>query len=387
MPDYRKFLKYDFSDMENIILKIKDNPSTTNLNDLRQELNTFFKDSTCKQVIYTRNSDKMFFGMAVMPIIRDEDVYNIIQDDYPIRVKEYYLELDSKLFDPKLALSNKEIVAVLLHEVGHMVNDATPIETVRKNIDLYLVKNHQTIKTSDNVHYREILAFGIKDALRKVTSLFEKKDDEILADEFVVACGYGPELESAFEKIIRQSYNINKDVDNKFIVLAWVIRLYGDIKLKRIPAIRSLQKASGYTGSKLEKHELENVTRRLYRIDDSSLIEASIIDSVKARANAVTARLKYKGIRSYEDDLYDYNIRAKATQDEDEALELMHKINTRLNIIDDYITSEDINEAEKKRWFSLIDRYNKLRDYLSNKQLYRNNYRRLQIVGSPEYYE
>lgn len=386
MPDYRKFFKYDFSDMEKIMLKIKDNPNTSNLNDLRQELNNFFKDSVCKQVIYTNNSDKMFFGMAVMPVIRDEDVYAIIQEDDPIRVTTYYLELDSKLFN-KLELTNKEIIAVLLHEIGHVVNDATPIETVRKNIDLYLVKNHQVIKTSENVHYREILAFGIKDAIRKVSSLFEKKDDEILADEFVVACGYGPELESAFEKIIKQSYNLNKDIDNKFIVLAWVIRLYGDIKLKRIPAIRSLQKANSITASKLEKHELENVTRRLYRIDDSSLLEADIIDTIKAKANNITARLKYKGIRSYEDDLYDYNIRAKATQDEDEALELMHKINTRLNIIDDYVSSENIDSIEKKRWFSLIDRYNKLRSYLANKQLYRNNYRRLQIIGSPDYYE
>ena len=230
------------------------------------------------------------------------------------------------------------------------------------------------------------MAFGIKDALRKITSLFETDDDEIIADSFVVACGYGPELESAFEKVVKNSYRINKDVSNKFIVLAWVIRLYTDIKLRRIVAIKSLQKGESYTASKLEKREMENVIRRLRRIDDDTLIEAVGFDLVADKVNSTMSRIKYKGIRSFEDDLYDYNLQVKNVQHEDEALELLHKINTRLNIIDDYVTSENISENERKRWYALINKYNKLREVLSNKSVYRNNYRRLQIIGAPEYY-
>ena len=307
-------------------------------------------------------------------------------EDEPVRITEYYLELDSKLFSPTLGLSTREITAVLLHEIGHMVNDTSPVDKLRKELDMYLVKNNETIKTSDSVHYQEILAFGIKDALRKITSLFETDDDEIIADSFVVACGYGPELESAFEKVVKNSYRINKDVSNKFIVLAWVIRLYTDIKLRRIVAIKSLQKGESYTASKLEKREMENVIRRLRRIDDDTLIEAVGFDLVADKVNSTMSRIKYKGIRSFEDDLYDYNLQVKNVQHEDEALELLHKINTRLNIIDDYVTSENISENERKRWYALINKYNKLREVLSNKSVYRNNYRRLQIIGAPEYY-
>lgn len=382
----KRYIDYDFTDIENALFEIKQSPNSANLNELNREINAFFKDSKCKQVLYTRNTDKMFFGMSVMPVIKADKVYDIIQEDEPVRITEYYLELDSKLFSPTLGLSTREITAVLLHEIGHMVNDTSPVDKLRKELDMYLVKNNETIKTSDSVHYQEILAFGIKDALRKITSLFETDDDEIIADSFVVACGYGPELESAFEKVVKNSYRINKDVSNKFIVLAWVIRLYADIKLRRIVAIKSLQKGESYTASKLEKREMENVIRRLRRIDDDTLIEAVGFDLVADKVNSTMSRIKYKGIRSFEDDLYDYNLQVKNVQHEDEALELLHKINTRLNIIDDYVTSENISENERKRWYALINKYNKLREVLSNKSVYRNNYRRLQIVGAPEYY-
>ena len=388
MPaNIKRYIDYDFTDIENALFEIKQSPTAANLNELNRELNAFFKDSKCKQVLYTRNTDKMFFGMAVMPVIKADKVYDIIQEDKPIRIDEYYLELDSKLFSPTLGLSTRELTAVLLHEVGHMVNDTAPVDKVRKELDMYLTKNNETIKISDSVHYQEILAFGVKDALRKVTSIFETGDDELIADSFVVACGYGPELESAFDKIVKNSYRINKDVSNKFIVLAWVIRLYSDVKLRRIVAIKSLQKGESMTASKLEKREMENVVRRLRRLDDDSLLEAaSGIEAVKSKVSSTMARLKYKGIRSFEDDLYDYNLQVKNVQYEDEALDLLHKINTRLNIIDDYVTSEEISEAERKRWFDLINKYNKLREVLSNKAVYRNNYRRLQIVGAPDYY-
>ena len=382
----KRYIDYDFTDIENALFEIKQSPNSANLNELNREINAFFKDSKCKQVLYTRNTDKMFFGMSVMPVIKADKVYDIIQEDEPVRITEYYLELDSKLFSPTLGLTTREITAVLLHEIGHMVNDTSPVDKLRKELDMYLVKNNETIKTSDSIHYQEILAFGIKDALRKITSLFETDDDEIIADSFVVACGYGPELESAFEKVVKNSYRINKDVSNKFIVLAWVIRLYTDIKLRRIVAIKSLQKGESYTASKLEKREMENVIRRLRRIDDDTLIEAVGFDLVADKVNSTMSRIKYKGIRSFEDDLYDYNLQVKNVQHEDEALELLHKINTRLNIIDDYVTSEKISENERKRWYALINKYNKLREVLSNKSVYRNNYRRLQIIGAPEYY-
>ena len=171
-----KNIRYDFSELTNIMYSIKDNPNTNNMNKLQKELNRFFKDSTCKGVIYTKNTDKVFFGMCVMPVIDGNKAVDILHNNEVCRINEYYLELDSKLFDPLLALSSRELVAILLHEVGHIVNNNAPVDEVRKEIDSYLAKEDDNLVIADSIHYKEILAFGIKDFIRRTSSLFEIED-------------------------------------------------------------------------------------------------------------------------------------------------------------------------------------------------------------------
>ena len=371
---YRFREKYlsQFEEFEDIMVKIKDRPDPRYLDELKKNLNSFFKGSECREVIYTRNTDKMFFGMAVIPYLKAQEVNTIIQTDRPVMITGYYLELDSKLFSPFIGLDRKELTAILLHEVGHMVNDASPVDRLRKNLDTYLAMTKGSIKLTDNVHYQEILLFGIKDALRKLTSIFAQDDDETAADSFVVMCGYGKELESAMEKIAANSYKLNRDVNNKLIVMSWVLRLYSDIKLRRIVAIKSLQKGQALTGSQLEKREMNNMIRELKKIDDDSLIEGAI---GKAFSNFTR-----KNIRQYEDDYYDYNLRVKNVTHEDDALSIMHSINVRINIIEDYLESEDVSPSEVKRLSELIVKFRKLRDILANKNVYGSDYTRLYIT-------
>ena len=58
------YIDYDFSVFINTLQKMKDKcgATPTDLNNIKNELNRFFKDSTCKEVMYTNNTDKMFFG-------------------------------------------------------------------------------------------------------------------------------------------------------------------------------------------------------------------------------------------------------------------------------------------------------------------------------------
>lgn len=367
-------IRYDFSDLRNIIYKIKSadgRVKQSDLNDLRDELNHFFKDSKCKEVIYTSNTDKMFFGMSVVPVISGDDAVRILESNENYRVERYYIEFDSKIFGPQLGLSSEELLACLLHEVGHIVNDSSPAEEVRRSVDIYLSENNESLKISDSIHYREILAYGIKDTMRKLVSMFEKDDTEVLADEFVAACGYGPQLESAFDKICKNALSLNKCVSNKLIVLSWTMRLYKDVKTRRIPALRALQKGQSLVASKLQKREMDNVAKRLNRIDDSALME-SVIDDARNKYRAVIKKAKFKGIRDFEDDMYEYKMRYRNIDDEYEMLEILRNVNTRISIIDDYIYSEDISDSERKRWLVLLDKYKDLRELIGNKVTYRN---------------
>lgn len=362
-----KTIKYDFSDFNNIMHRIKNDPSSSNMRALQKELNTFFKDSKCEGVIYTNNTDKLFFGMCVMPVISGRDAVDILQDDKSIRINSYYLEIDSKLFDPMLGLTSRELVSILLHEVGHIVNDTTPVDELRKEIDVYLARENETLVISDSIHYREILAYGLKDYIRRVGSLFEKKDDEILADEFVYYCGFGKDLESAFKKIVKNQKLINKDVSNKFMVLRWTLSLYKDVKHKRIAAIRLLNRGKTLDSSKLESREKENVIRRLNRIDDDSLLESSISEFKPKKG--IFTNMRVKGMRALEEELFEFAIRLKTLNSEEDALVMIRQINYRISLIDEYIRTENLSEDEKNRWYDLRDDYNNVREKIVEKDI------------------
>lgn len=370
----RPNIEYDFSEFEKIMLEIKQSETVTGdtLNDLKLELNSFFKDSTCKEVIYTENVDKMLFGMVTMPHLTDNMVIEILQGEEPIRIESYYVELDSKLFSSTMNLSVEELVSILLYEVGALVNSSEPIKTVRDSICYYLSLNSENLMLPESVYYANILAFGIKDTIRKCSSLFEFDSENKLVDEFVEACGYSSELHSAYKTILTNGGHINSKVSNKLIILSWTMRLYKDVKIRRISAIKELTEAKLLAASKLEKRELENIIRVLNRIDDSMLLESGTIDDISNKYNKTLKNIKYKGIRSLEDDLFEYRMRARNVEDENDALFILRSINTRLAIIDDYISTERLEEKEQKRWFELYDSFAKIREDLSKKQTYRD---------------
>ena len=104
------------ADLEVIMGRIKMGPSASKLSDLQSELNRLFKMSYCESVIYTKNTDKPFFGMCVMPTLTQIDFNRVFLNNEPsnIATKKYFLELDSKLFD--IDLNNKELNNILLNE-------------------------------------------------------------------------------------------------------------------------------------------------------------------------------------------------------------------------------------------------------------------------------
>ena len=371
--------KYDLTSLEDIYYDILEHGKFSNrdANDIRKELNMFFKDSRCEQVYYTDNTDKMFFGMKVFARMDPNRVEEYLMGEDDVRIYSYVLELDSHLFDPTLGLNCKELVALTLHEVGHVVNDSTPVYNMRAYIDEYLAANKETLRMSDSVQYREILTFAMKDFISKQRSIFYTNDvDEVLADDFVRSYGYGDALESAMNTIIRNFkglYTGNSKVD-KFSVFMWTLGIYKHLGTRRIAAIRTLNRAKALTGSRLEKAEIENVIRKINRIDDSMLMSESsskdpkVIYSIKRRM----AKMRANTMRSLEDDYYELNMRIRNVEDEEDALYLMRQINTRIGLIDDYINSEDLSTQDVKRWTDTMDKFKRLRDELSSSLIYKN---------------
>ena len=75
------------------------------------------------------------------------------------------------------------------------------------------------------------------------------------------------------------------------------------------------------------------------------------------------------GLRGIEDDLYEYKIRFKNCETEEEAMYILRQINTRISILEDYLYNTEVSPAEAARWRSVIDSYRSLRDELGRKKI------------------
>ena len=380
-----EMLQARLGDLAGAVGKLKNNfRSVAAKEDIRKILNDIFMQpkspnkynpDVVRDVLYTENFDKMFFGVLVMPAMIADDVIKGIIEEEKVTINQVYVELDSKLFDDALDLSIHEIAALIVREVAHMVADSSPMEQIKKDIDLYLVYTGQTLKLSDVSHYKEILSYGIRDAIRKSVSIFEINDKSKIVDNFDDELGIKEDLISAMTKIDKNGYNWNKDIDNKLIFLSWVIRLYKDVIHKRIDAINDLGATIKLTGSKIEKREMENIIARLSRIDDDSLLQEGALDYISDFFSKTRFDIKKNGMKKYEDDFFELQFEVNNMETQEEAMLLLHRINSRMAVIDDYLTSEDLSAADRKRWEHLYHEYNKLRFNLSNNKLYANKTR------------
>ena len=375
-------IKDIYDDIEICVQNIQAKPTQANLDDLKDALNKFFPDSVCEGVIWTPNQDKLFFGLYVMPKIEADDVIKAITDDKRYRVSSYYVEIDGKLFGQFLNLNHHEITALILHDVGALINSSAPSEEVVKQIDTYLADNHEVLKLSDLVHYKEMLSFGFRDALRKVTSIFElgkyNPSTDTFAD-FIDWVPYAQNVINALDKISRMGYNYNREVDTRFVVLSWVMRVYKDVLGYRISAIKTLEKMQELTPSQIEKKELNNFARRINRIDDDMLLEGGIPQEVdplleemrRTQFNFATTNM-VDSLDIMKNDLVGIVLKQeKLNPNEPDAIpDLLSSINQKMMYIQDYAENHEDTPETFNQWNKMYKELAKRRNELARSKFY-----------------
>ena len=88
---------YNLNNIESVCKRFvasTNHPTVSVLNDLKRELNSLFTEAKCEEIIYTKNTDKLFFGMRVYPLMDGEDAMNLIQEEHPVAFNRYYVEFD-----------------------------------------------------------------------------------------------------------------------------------------------------------------------------------------------------------------------------------------------------------------------------------------------------
>lgn len=357
------------------VINLKAKPGNKiELNKIKDCLNKIFPDSKCVDVIYTVNTDKMFFGIVTLPILSPNEILNIMTSDEDSKIATYKVELDSKLFCETIDLSVDEITALIVHEVARLVNDYYPINNARYLIDKAVLDYGITLKMSEYVPYIEIIGYGIKEAARRSVSIFE--NNYLVPYYLDETYELTDSLRRAITKLENKGNLWDTEVDNKSIIIKWVVRLYTDILKYRIMSLHTLEKGIQLTGSVLVVNEMKNMVKKLHRIDDYSLMQeaSSIInffnDSKKANLSALD-RFKANGIKNYYDDFYEIQFEVNnMDNDRGTAVALLHKINSRMSVIDDYISTEpELNLQTKKRLADLYYKYDELRGNIASQKL------------------
>lgn len=369
--------------LETTILNIKHakganeqiSPNSILLRDLKDTLNEMLEYYKCTEIFYTLNTDKQFFGVTVSPSIDSTQTVQIISSDVPVIIRSYKLELDSKLFD--LDLEADEIMATILYEVTSMLSGST-IEAVRDLLHVYVLSNNSTISIRDSINYYQLIIYAIKDTMYKVSSLLFKEDiEDLMANNAIQTLNLQDPLVSAQEKIISSAFGSSDSVRSpKTIILQYVFMVYRDISHNTRIIRDDLRDAVDFTASVLIKSEIDKTLKALDRIGntiaESTMPLSELIDKKVSAVNEISLfkSLKQSGLRAIDDDFYEYAIRAKAVEDEPEAMSVLHSINTRISILDDYVdNTPDITEYDKKKYEKLADKYRSLRDYLAKKKI------------------
>ena len=352
-------------------------PNMSNLADLRTIINSIFDENKCLDVLYTLNTDKQFFGIRINPAMSASDATVILSTDEKVRLVNYQIEFDSKLFD--IGLSGDELVAITIYEIASMMDNTEIFDNLRALIDCNVVTNDDVISIRDSVNYAQLIIFAIKDTMYKLSSMiFKDEPEDLLTNPATAATETGESLLSAREKIISSISGLGDTFRTpKPVILEWMFLMYRDMKINSGIISDTLNDAKAFTASRLEIAEIDKTLDAINRID-SSIIESKNIDLnhffEKKHLNSLNEislfrSLKKNGLRGIENELYEYTMRVKNCTDADDAYLVMRGINNRLGVLEDYIYSEQLSDSDRRHWEEVAQAYRDLRVVLSKKKL------------------
>ena len=334
--------------------------------EIMKVLNNLFEDYSCGNVIFTHNTDKIFFGVFVDPTIMDTDINKIVLGNEPVQLTRYTVEIDTKIFEYVDATAT---TCYIIEEIASIM-DTNTIENVRGILDLILAGKDDHIEIKQSIYYSQIFTFGIKDTIQKVASLIYKPVDAVGNNIYTQTFDFKDILVDTLTKVKNVVFgDIDATTAPKLGVLQWVLNTYREIGINNTAFEDVLKSARVITGSVLLQKEIDKTIKSIGRATTEVLSESAVLFEA-FKGFSLFKGLKQNGLRSIEDDLYEYRVRIKNCEDQDEAMYILRQINTRINILEDYMyNTPDLSEYELNRWRAVSDSFRELRIELTKKKL------------------
>ena len=147
-----------------------------------------------------------------------------------------------------------------------------------------------------------------------------------------------------------------------FATMLWTLRILSSLSTRKIMAIKTLKKAIDLSASVLEQNYMKFLIRDLETVRILPVNEGAL------------HKFKYNTMKQFDEDYFEIAMRCKNVEEEDDAIYLMRKINTRVSIIDDYINTEKVSPDDFKKWSKLLEKYKDLRDDLLKTTVYKGKH-------------
>lgn len=360
-------LNYDFSGLTKSLSYLVNGGTKSGYN-VSMELDKFFSDLKCTSVQYTDNTDNEFFGLYIKNTNMTPRKAVPREGDLDYAPCNYSIEIDSKLAS---ILNPVELTAVIINEIKNIIS-VQALEKFRDAFDFYIGMNNFSINLELMNNHPNLFRLMYDESVATLLSVFRlPTSDIIVADDFMVGCGLYEEFNSAIDKVKRLKESIFTDeLGNKLLTMQWYISVINDSITDTRYISSILRRGFKLTGSKLLRANILNSIKELEPMTDTteryykSLTEA-------AGKKSLAMQIKDSGLRAIEQDVYEYTMRIKNIEDENDALLLMRQLNNRIAILEDYIAQEELDEKAYQKWNKVLEKYYSLRESLTKKTIYK----------------
>lgn len=357
-------LDYDFGYLGKSISYLVNDDNKSGYN-VMKELNNFFKDDmSCIGVKFTENTDNEFFGIYIKST--DVDPKSIMGIEGELKnPNKYLIEIDSKL---SYILSPMELVSIIIYEIKNIVSK-TALEKFRDAFTFYIGMNDYMTNIENIVHYDKLFNMVYDESVATLYSIFRRPTDEVcVGDDFMSGCGLYEYFNSAVDKIKSLKDSVfSTELSDKLLTMQWYVSIINSINTDTRYISTILREGFESTGSRLLRTNILNAIKELEPMTDHVERYFNTLTESRSLVNSI----KQNGIRSIEQDVYEYTMRIKNIEDENDALLLMRQINNRISILEDYVATEELEDRERDKIYKLMDKYYTLRESLTKKTVYK----------------
>lgn len=337
--------------------------------DIRICLNNIFRTKICRKLLITENLGGIPFGIYVDPIIPVKDIPDIIYGDNEYLIQKYEVEIDSNIVN---LLEPEQIAAYLVEEVyGITSPDIIPL--VRTTLDLCIYTKDSDIHCDDlNNKKRRIILFGLKDVIQKLGSLTTKDEDLIGSNVYAKAFDFVEDIDDVMITLRANNFIYSMTEVPKTAKMILVMNVVKDYETASADFMFALEELKKMTNSVLYKEYIDWTLKF-----SSDLLKEAVSCDMEVIYESIPffTKLKRNGLRQIEDDFYEFKVRVKNCELQEDAIYILRQVNSRIAILDDYVMNADISDYERNKYMDLIYKFRDLREEIGKKTIkYKKQY-------------